>query len=98
MRGVLDWIGDWRLHLQSRNTLRRNRLPPNVWLCSAYRSNDVELDHGQTRPDLPIRRGLRAGYASDLWTGRSGFGRAERFFPVECGVQLEKTAHWLFER
>src|SRR6266404_1154447 len=91
MRGVLNRIGDWGLHLRTLNALRRDRLSADVWFRAAYRSDDVELDNGQTRPDLPIRGGLCAGHASDLGTGRARCGGTGRIFPVECGLQLEKT-------
>ncbi len=61
MRSLRDRLGDAGLDLFALHTLRRHRPAPHLRLRPAHRRDGPELDHGQARPHLPLRRRLRAG-------------------------------------
>src|SRR5580693_8677125 len=59
------------------DSLRDDRVPSDLWLCSKDRGHGIGLDDGQAWSHLSRSRRLRASHADDL---RSGWRRLDRRF------------------
>ena len=46
MCGLCDWLGNARLDLVALHALRRNRIAPDVWVCTAHRRDGAFLVYG----------------------------------------------------
>ena len=95
MRRLRHRLGDAGLHLLALHPLRRHRPAPHLRLRSPHRRHGPELDHGQARPHLPLRRRLRRRARSHLRPRRQGPLRPLRRLQLERRLRLEDAAHRL---